>query len=508
MTVPTPFPGVPVTETSFQSRSITGVPTSITAFVGSAARGPVGTPTAIRDQSEFVRTFGPPSETHPIGHLVRDFFGNGGREAVIVRLTRTGAGVLATASSASVGSLELEAGNVGAWGDRLTASVAAAHGGAAVAAAQGVAVDELFDLTVTDTGTGETEVFPDVTVVDGPRRIDLVLAGSRLVTLGSVPATRPAVTPATPFTGGADGDPLSESDYVGDETSRTGVWSLLDVDLVNLVCLAPPRLASDVPPAAWQAASRFCVARRAFLVVDTPVAATTTGDVAAFASTTLGITGRDARNAALYFPRLRESDPSAGGAISEIPCSGAVAGVIARTDMDRGVWRSPSGTTAAVGRALGLAVPVGTDVLGVLHPLGINGLRTTNGGSTLVWGARTLRGADAAGPDDFRYVPVRRLALFLEESLVRGLAWVAFEPNDGPLWAAIRLSVGTFLEGLFRDGAFAGRTVADSCFVRCDDTTTTPADIEAGVVHVDIGVAPLRPAEFVVIRMGLRTASL
>jgi phage tail sheath protein FI len=507
MTVPTPFPGVPVTESSFQSRSITGVPTSITAFVGSAVRGPVGTPTTIRDQSEFVRTFGPPSETHPLGHLVRDFFGNGGQEAVVVRLSRTGSGVLATASTASLGPLELEARYVGAWGDRLSASVAAGRGGAAAAAAQGVAVDELVDLTVVDSATGETEVFADVTAVDGPRRIDLVLADSQLVRVRAVPTTRPAPTPATSFTGGADGDPLSEEDYAGDEAARTGVWSLLDVDLVNLVCLAPPSLATDVTPVAWQAASRFSVARRAFLVVDTPVAATSTHDVATFASTTLGITGDDARGVGLYFPRLRASDASRGGAISEIPCSGAVAGVIARTDTERGVGKSPSGTTAAVSGALGLAVPVGADILGVLHPLGINCLRTTNGGSTLVWGARTLRGADAAGPDDYRYVPVRRLALFLEESLVRGLAWVAFEPNDGPLWAAIRLSVDAFLEGLFRDGAFAGRTVRDSYFVHCDATTTMPADVEAGVVHVDIGVAPLRPAEFVVIRIGLRTAS-
>ena len=506
MTVPTPFPGVPVAETSGQVRSIAGVATSITAFVGSASRGPVGTPTIVRDQMEFVRMFGQPTAGHALGHLVRGFFGNGGREAVVVRLSSTVSGVLATASSASVDSLELEARSVGAWGDRLTASVAAGRGGAAAAAAQGVAVDELFDLTVVDTGTGETEVFPDITVVDGPRRLDLVLADSRLVAPRAIPATRPAPTATTSFSGGSDGDPLAEHDYVGDEAARTGVWSLLDVDLVNLVCLAPPNLGADVPPAAWQAASRLCVRRRAFLVVDTPVAATTTDDVSAFASATLGITGSDARNAALYFPRLRESDPAPGGAISEIPCSGAVAGVIARNDTDRGVWKAPSGTSAAIHGALGLATPVSDDALGTLNRLGINCLRTTSDGSTLVWGARTLRGADALA-DEYRYVSVRRLALFLEESLTRGLTWVAFEPNGAPHWAAIRQSVDNFLGGLAHDGAFAGRTRRESYLVQCDATTMTQTDIDAGVARVVIGVAPLRPAEFVLIRVGMQTAS-
>ena len=239
--------------------------------------------------------------------------------------------------------------------------------------------------------------------------------------------------------------------------------------------------------------------------MDTPVAATTTGDVTAFAASTLGITGTVARNAALYFPRLRESDPSHGGAVSEIPCSGAGAGVIARNDTERGVWKAPAGTSAAINGAPGLATPVTPGVLEVLNPLGINCLRTTNGGSTVVWGARTLRGADAFA-DEYRYVSVRRLALFLEESLVRGLAWVAFEPNGEQLWAAIRQNVETFLGGLSSHGAFAGRTRQEAYFVRCDATTMTQADIDAGAVHVEIGVAPLRPAEFVLIRIRMRTA--
>jgi len=227
--------------------------------------------------------------------------------------------------------------------------------------------------------------------------------------------------------------------------------------------------------------------------------------VSTFASATLGITGSDARNAALYFPRLRESDPPPGGAISAIPCSGAVAGVIARNDTDRGVWKAPAGTSADIHGTLGLATPISTDVLETLNPLGINCLRTTNGGSTVVWGARTLRGADSLA-DEYRYVPVRRLALFLEESLVRGLAWVAFEPNGEPLWAAIRQSIDTFLGDLSSHGAFVGRTRREAYVVHCDATTMTQADIDAGVVRVVIGVAPLRPAEFVLIRIDLRTA--
>jgi phage tail sheath protein FI len=509
MPAPPSYPGVPISESAGDARRITGVATSITAFVGSTSRGPVGRPTTVRSDADLARVFGGPSTTHPLGHLVRDFFRNGGSEAVVVRIAHAGAGTHATTASATLDSLTLVASSPGDWGNRLRATIEPGHDQAAVAAAaahQGVALDELFDLTVVDAASGATEEFRDITVVEGPRRIDLVLATSQLVAAASLPGSRPAVTSSTPFHGGGDGDPVCGADYAGDEASRGGVWSLLGADPVNLVCLAPPHRAADVPPAAWQEASRYCVEHRAFLVVDAPLAATTAQDVATFTATTLGISGTDARDAAIYFPRLHYADPQHGNVVSDFPCSGAVAGTIARTDATRGVWTAPAGTGAIVSGAVGLAVAVTDDLLAELTPLGVNCLRSGRGGVPVVWGARTLRGTDAAD-DEYRYVPVRRLALFIEESIVRGTAWAAFEPNEEPLWAALRLSVGSFLQELFRLGAFQGATPRDAWFVHCDAGTMTPAELDAGICTLQIGVAPLRPAEFVVLRISLRTAA-
>jgi phage tail sheath protein FI len=175
-----------------------------------------------------------------------------------------------------------------------------------------------------------------------------------------------------------------------------------------------------------------------------------------------------------------------------------VAGVIARTDAQRGIWKAPAGVDAAVNGVAGTAVRLTDADSGRLNPLGVNCLRTFPTAGTVVWGARTLRGADQLG-DEYKYLPVRRLALFLEESLYRGCQWAVFEPNDEPLWSQLRLNVGTFLHGLFRQGAFAGRTPREAYYVACGSDTTSPADVAAGVVNVVVGFAPLAPAEFVVV---------
>jgi hypothetical protein len=136
----------------------------------------------------------------------------------------------------------------------------------------------------------------------------------------------------------------------------------------------------------------------------------------------------------------------------------------------------------------------------MLNPLGVNCLRTFPIIGSVVWGSRTLRGADLLA-DEYKYVPVRRLALYLEESLFRGTQWVVFEPNDEPLWSQIRLNVGAFMQNLFRQGAFQGKTPSEAYFVKCDKETTTQNDINLGVVNVVVGFAPLKPAEFVIIKI-------
>jgi hypothetical protein len=176
-----------------------------------------------------------------------------------------------------------------------------------------------------------------------------------------------------------------------------------------------------------------------------------------------------------------------------------VAGVFARTDATRGVWKAPAGQDAGLIGVPQLSVPLTDDENGELNPLGINCLRAFPVIGRVVWGARTLDGADRLA-SEWKYVPVRRVALFIEESLYRGTKWVVFEPNDEPLWAQIRLNVGAFMSDLFRQGAFQGDR-RSAYFVKCDKDTTTQNDIDKGIVNILVGFAPLKPAEFVVIKI-------
>jgi hypothetical protein len=173
---------------------------------------------------------------------------------------------------------------------------------------------------------------------------------------------------------------------------------------------------------------------------------------------------------------------------------------MARTDATRGVWKAPAGTEAALRGTQGLSVKLTDGENGQLNPLGINSLRSFPIIGRVVWGARTLRGADQLA-DEYKYIPVRRLALFIEESLFRGTQWVVFEPNDEPLWSQIRLNIGAFMQNLFRQGAFQGSSPRDAYFVKVDSETTTQNDINLGIVNIVVGFAPLKPAEFVVIKI-------
>jgi phage tail sheath protein FI len=195
-----------------------------------------------------------------------------------------------------------------------------------------------------------------------------------------------------------------------------------------------------------------------------------------------------------------QPDPKQGGILDVFAPCGIIAGVMARTDASRGVWKAPAGLDASLNNIQDLAVNLTDPENGLLNPLGINCLRSFPVNGRVVWGARTLRGADQLG-DEYKYVPVRRLALFLEESLYRGTQWVVFEPNDEPLWSQIRLNVGAFMQNLFRQGAFQGGSPKQAYFVKVDSETTTQNDIDNGIVNIVVGFAPLKPAEFVIIQL-------
>jgi phage tail sheath protein FI len=202
-------------------------------------------------------------------------------------------------------------------------------------------------------------------------------------------------------------------------------------------------------------------------------------------------------HAAVYWPRVMISS---GGVRKDIDPSGSIAGLMSRIDGSRGVWKAPAGLEGDLRAVLGVSVALSDTQNGLLNPQAINVIRSFPNG-IVSWGARTMDGFDNSGNTDYRYVPPRRLALFIEESLIRGLRFAVFEPNDEPLWGQIRLAAGAFMNGLFRRGAFAGRTASDAYFIKADDETTTQTDINLGVVNVLIGFAPVKPAEFIVIRL-------
>jgi phage tail sheath protein FI len=300
-----------------------------------------------------------------------------------------------------------------------------------------------------------------------------------------------------------DGDALAIADFNGQgkEAGKKGLYALGRADLFNILCIPPYLLDSNLRPADVDAAlvgeaAAYCERRRAILLVD-PRAPWDTKDKA---KKGLIKTGTKSKNAVLYFPRLRQPNPLNNNQVEDfVPC-GAVAGVFARTDTTRGVWKAPAGLEATLVGVPELSVPLTDAENGELNPLGVNCLRTMPAAGRIIWGSRTLQGDDRLA-SEWKYVPVRRTALFIEESLYRGTQWVVFEPNDEPLWAQIRLNVGAFMQNLFRQGAFQGKTPAEAYFVKCDKETTIQNDIDLGIVNVLVGFAPLKPAEFVVIKL-------
>jgi hypothetical protein len=292
---------------------------------------------------------------------------------------------------------------------------------------------------------------------------------------------------------GNDGGPPTLADY-------QKAYERIDqeVDLFNLLVL--PKDAQHNDPttrALWGPASLFCRQRRAFLVMDPPA---NWPDSQAAVGAVVGVNtlrvGLVKDHAAVFYPRLKVNDGAKDVAVGP---SGAIAGLMARIDGTRGVWKAPAGTEADLRGITGVELRFSDGENGVMNPKAINTIRVFPNG-IVNWGARTMDGDDGFG-SEYKYIPIRRLALYLEESLYRGLKWVVFEPNDEPLWAQIRLNVGAFMNNLFRQGAFQGTTPKDAYFVKCDASTTTQNDRDLGLVNIVVGFAPLKPAEFVVLTL-------
>jgi hypothetical protein len=310
-------------------------------------------------------------------------------------------------------------------------------------------------------------------------------------------------------TAASDGSALPDyNDLKGDEVLGTSIYALDKVDLFNLLCLPDVTRATVGQPTkndltdsqindVYGEAMTYCKKRRAFLLLDSPP------DVVDVATAIDWRTNRlivHDLNGAVYFPRLRLADSLNQGQLRSFSPCGVVAGVYATEDGNRGVWKAPAGIETVMSGVQKLTYNLSNDEQGVLNPIALNCFRTFPIYGAVIWGARTLVGSDAEA-SEWKYVPVRRFALFLEESLYRGLQWAVFEPNAEPLWAQIRMNVNSFMQNLFLQHAFQGTTPSKAYYVLCDSSTTTQADIDAGIVNIQVGFAPLEPAEFVVIQL-------
>ena len=515
------YPGVYIEEIPSGVRTITGVATSIAAFVGWAPKGSTDRAELVLSWLDYERKFGGLDRRSLLGYAVYHFFANGGQQAYIVRLVQSTPAPAppapppppapvppAPASSATkvISNLTVTAKSEGKWGNNY-----------AILTKRRAAPDESrFRLTVanivTDPKGIPVEVFENLSMDKNDSRYvvavlenESALVKAAIVGDATVPPvdtviTATGVIPDTAkLIGGDDGGVLAptDADFVTalqPQNEQGGVFLLDRIDLFNLLCV--PGL-SD--PTSLSSLQKFCRDRRAFLIADCAQSDSFT-TLSGEGQPNSSITGNDSINAAFYFPWILARDPLQENRPREFPPSGFIAGLYARTDSSRGVWKAPAGTEVSLTGVIGVKVPLTNDENGILNPKAINCIRNFPVYGTVIWGARTLKGNNERG-SEWKYVPVRRTALFIEESLYRATQWVVFEPNDEPLWAQIRLNIGAFMNNLFRQGAFQGRTPQEAYFVKCSSETTTQNDINLGIVNIVVGFAPLKPAEFVIIKL-------
>lgn len=507
------YPGLYIEEVPSANHSITPAPTSITVFVGythpfqglCAERNTWGLATRIFSFRDYERLFGGlyrnPIVPSDVPDAVYQFFLNGGSDAYVVALQPRYVGVGRPAVNGQTGDRA---------GIRFTAKQLTSNSQKLSIAIRNIDVTRsIADIVISYGKTvekfrGVTTVVGDPTTIVDPKFIANALASSTLVSVAPVAAQYAAtyVAVATPTTVLAldIGDMTAGNVVVmSDFTDVFADDKPLDkIEIFNLLSI--PAITDNL---VWNVALAYCERKRAFFIMDPPANASA-DDTAPPGFTKiedqLDLVPHYSSNGALYFPYLNTIDPITGLTRGEPP-SGFVAGIFARTDMRRGVWKAPAGLEASIANTTGV-VETGkmTDMRqGTVNAKGVNVLRSFPGSGTVVWGARTVGTSPALEP--WRYVPVRRTALFIEQTLLRNLGWVVFEPNDAPLWTAMRISVENFMLSLFRQQAFEGSTPSQAFLVQCDSTTTTQEDIDLGRVNIVVGFRPLKPAEFVIIKI-------
>jgi phage tail sheath protein FI len=500
-------PGVYVEEVESGSRPIEGVGTAVAAFVGIAQKGPYNQPTLVTNWTQFNQTFGDFVEGSYLAHSVYGYLNNGGGAAYVVRIGQRNGD-----SADPVARAELPAaGQTGVGAYRI---LALPPGEAAPVTVEvqappdtgdEKAPEDAFNIVV-KVGNEPRETFENLTTKKGKQNVATVVnAQSKLIRVeeigtGGAVEKRPQtgsftlepVAPTAPMSTRVDAD-----DYVGNAADRTGFSGLEEVDAVTMVCVPDLMAAYQRGMLDLEGVQAVHLAMIAHCEL--------MGDRMAILDAPPGLNaqqvlewrvdkaGYDSKFAALYWPWIKVFDPATGQNIF-VPPAGHMSGVWGRSDATRGVHKAPA--NEAVRGAITLETNITPREHDLLNPVGINVIRSFAGRGVRVWGARTLSSDPA-----WRYINVRRLFNFIEESVLEGTQWVVFEPNDMDLWQRIRRTITAFLLRTWRDGALFGATPEEAFYVKCDAETNPPEVVDAGQVICEIGIAPVKPAEFVVFRI-------
>ncbi len=507
-------PGVFVEEVPAGTQPIEGVGTSTGAFVGLAERGPTDTARLITNYTQFVNEFGRHITDSFLAYSVFSFFAEGGTRCYVVRV----AGATAAASTVTLSggdtnpALQIDADSVGTWGDRVSYNIDAPTNEDPTTH---------FKLTVRylDQVGGRdnlvVELYDDVSMDDIEERINgvssyisvtyLPLAtGEDARTLADKrPADSVDATTFTALSGGADDN---AGNFIGTEAAKSGLYAFDVIDDINIVAIPDLAKLDDENSMRNRTidALVYCENRAdCFFIADTPLGVEPSavreykqGGGATYTGNALNST-----YGALYYPWIKISNPLANGRPIDVPPSGVIAGSFANTDSTRGVFKAPAGTVDGfLNSALGIERQVTKGEQDVLNPLGVNVIRQFPAAGIVIWGARTL-----SNIAEWRYVNVRRLMLFIEESIDEGSQFVVFEPNDPTLWGKVRRTLTAFLTRVWRDGALFGNSPEEAFFVKVDEENNPPAVRDAGQLIIEVGVAPVKPAEFVVIRIAQQT---
>ncbi|MFC8956500.1 phage tail sheath family protein [Streptomyces sp. NPDC057101] len=505
-------PGVYVEETSSGIKPLQGAGTATAAFVGFTEKGPFNEAVLVTSWTQYTTLFGDFVPGAYLPQAVYGYFLNGGGNCYVVSL---GSGI-ATADQAAPAALEAPARVelAGPGGTRpaltvgLTAAGSAAPGGPVTVEVEDATDggDDAFKLVVRRDGKVE-EVYDNVSTKKGPANVLTAVKQSTLITVEEVKGStlaRPvkgakaSLTPVRPSGAPAtSGSDVSPGLYIGDTAARTGLSGLEALDDITMV--AVPDLM-----AAYQAGAVDAEGVKA-VQLELIAHCELMGDRVAIIDPLPGLNASqvrewrqeysafDSKYAGLYWPWVNVMNPAEKKA-ELIPPSGHIAGIWARNDDTRGVHKAPANEVMRGVLNPALAVTKGEQA--ILNPIGVNCLRSFPGQGVRVWGARTL-----SSDPEWRYINVRRLFNYVEKSILDGTSWVVFEPNTPRLWAGVSRTIEAFLTRVWRSGALFGRSPSEAFFVRCDDTNNPPENRDAGILTIDIGIAPVKPAEFVVFRL-------